>query len=380
MSEPYVVEPDVGFIGEMQELGGGDLKKCFQCATCSVACPIAPDDSPFPRKEMIAASWGLKDRVVNNEDVWLCHNCGDCSDLCPRGAKPGDVLAAARQYALLEFAPFKGVGKMVTDPKKLPILFAIPAVIFVVMGMITGLLDFTPESKHGVLAHADFFSTWLVDMIMIPTFLWMIYNFAMGLKKFLSAIHQRALAEGRTDIEKIDPAGFVKSVIAVIPGIFTHRKFDECTTNDDRATPHMMVFFGFVGLFIVTNIFFVVMYGFGIHGPYSQLNPVKWLGNISGIALVIGSLLLLKSRMAKKDQASSYKDWQLIWLAFFLGATGMLTQMTRLAGMEVVTYTIYFIHLIFVFSLFAYLPYSKLAHIVYRTAAMAYANYTGRKY
>lgn len=380
MSEPYIVEPDVGFIEEMQELGGSDLKKCFQCATCAVACPIAPDDSPFPRKEMIAASWGLKDKIVNNEDVWLCHNCGDCSDLCPRGAKPGEVLAAARQYALMEFAPFKGFANLVADPKKWPILLVIPAVLFVVMGMITGLLDFTPESSHGVLAHTDFFSVWLVDMIMIPAFLWMAYNFAMGLKKFLGAIHERALAEGRTDIEKIDPAGFIKSLIAVIPGILTHRKFDECTTNNDRTTPHMMVAFGFVGLFIVTSIFFVVAYGFGIHGPYSQLNPVKWLGNISGIALVIGALLMIKNRMAKKDQVSVYKDWQLIVLALALGATGMLTQMTRLAGMAGMTYTIYFIHLLFVFSLFAYLPYSKLAHIVYRTVAMAYANYTGRKF
>ena len=54
MADAYVVEPDVGFIKEVKGLGGGDLKKCFQCATCSVACPIAPDNKPFPRKEMIA--------------------------------------------------------------------------------------------------------------------------------------------------------------------------------------------------------------------------------------------------------------------------------------------------------------------------------------
>ena len=96
MADAYVVEPDVGFINEVKALGGGDLKKCYQCATCSVACPIAPDNKPFPRKEMIAASWGLKDKLVGNGDIWLCHNCGDCTTLCPREAKPGDVLAAIR--------------------------------------------------------------------------------------------------------------------------------------------------------------------------------------------------------------------------------------------------------------------------------------------
>jgi len=57
MADTYLVEPDIGFIKELAERGGQDLKKCFQCATCSVACKIAPEDKPFPRKEMIAASW-----------------------------------------------------------------------------------------------------------------------------------------------------------------------------------------------------------------------------------------------------------------------------------------------------------------------------------
>ena len=130
MADKYLVEPDVGFIKEIEEYGGGSLKKCFQCATCSVACPISPDTKPFPRKEMIAASWGLKDKLVGNGDIWLCHNCGDCSTLCPRGAKPGDVLSAVRAYAVSEYATPKVVAKAVQDPKKLPMLLAIPAIIF----------------------------------------------------------------------------------------------------------------------------------------------------------------------------------------------------------------------------------------------------------
>jgi quinone-modifying oxidoreductase subunit QmoC len=91
MADTYVIEPDLDFIKDIGALGGEDLKKCYQCATCSVACPISPDTKPFPRKEMIAASWGLKDKLVGNADIWLCHNCGDCSTRCPREAKPGDV-------------------------------------------------------------------------------------------------------------------------------------------------------------------------------------------------------------------------------------------------------------------------------------------------
>jgi quinone-modifying oxidoreductase subunit QmoC len=377
MSDAYLVEPDMGFIKEVAALGGGDLKKCYQCATCSVVCPISPDNKQFPRKEMIAASWGLKDKLVGNADIWLCHNCGDCSTRCPRGAKPGDVLSAIRAYAVSEYAIPKALGKAVNDPKKLPILMGIPVVIFIVLGLITGLLHFAPGGDE--IVHSHFFSSWLVDMIMIPAFIWAAAVFALGLKRFLADIHANALLDGKTDKKSIDPLEFAKAFLRTIPTILKHDKFNECTENRERSTAHMMVLFGFIGLFIVTNIFFVVLYVFQIHGPYSQLNPVKWLANFSGVALVIGSALMIKNRLSQKDSVSSYKDWSLLGLALGLGLTGMLTEMTRLGGLAGISYAMYFIHLIFIFCLFAYLPFSKLAHLVYRTVAMTYAEYANRK-
>jgi quinone-modifying oxidoreductase subunit QmoC len=383
MADRYLIEPDVNFINEVAGLGGEDLKKCFQCATCSVACPISPENKPFPRKEMIAASWGLKDKLVGNGDIWLCHNCGDCSTLCPRGAKPGDVLAAIRQYAITEYATPKALGKAVNDPKKLPLLLAIPAALFIVVGLLLKLfgvdwLNFDPGGDE--IVHAHFFSSWLVDAMMIPASLWAVAVFGLGLKRFLADIHANALAEGKTDKETIDPVGFVQALIRVVPTILKHEKFNECSENKDRSTAHMMVFFGFIGLFIVTSIFFVVLYVFQTHGPYSQMNPVKWLANIAGVSLVIGSSLMIKNRLAKKnDQVSTYQDWFLIGLALALGLSGMLTEMTRLGGMAGISYFLYFLHLVLVWSLFVYVPFTKLAHIVYRTVSMTYAEYGNRK-
>ena len=115
MAETHLIEPDLNFIKEVGALGGEDLKKCYQCASCSVACKISPDTRPFPRKEMIAASWGLKDKLVSNSDIWLCHNCGDCSTICPREAKPGDVLAAVRSYAIEEYSRPKALAQAMND-------------------------------------------------------------------------------------------------------------------------------------------------------------------------------------------------------------------------------------------------------------------------
>jgi quinone-modifying oxidoreductase subunit QmoC len=108
---------------------------------------------------------------------------------------------------------------------------------------------------------------------------------------------------------------------------------------------------------------------------------VKWLANISGVALVIGSGLMIKNRLAKKEeQPSFYKDWYILGTVFALGVTGLLTEMTRLAGSAFLAYGIYYLHLIAIFNLFLFLPYSKMAHLVYRLVAMGYADYGKRQY
>src|SRR6056297_1381443 len=183
MSANYIPQPDLEFIAEIRGLGGETLKKCYQCATCSVACPIAPEGSPFPRKEMIAASWGLKDKLISNGDIWLCHNCGDCTDMCPRGAAPGDVMAAVRAAAITEYAQPKALAKAVNDPKKLPWLLGIPAIWFAILAYITmahedvmtklfnvfGIAwSHAHDGAEHVIAHANFFSTWFVDLTFVP--------------------------------------------------------------------------------------------------------------------------------------------------------------------------------------------------------------------
>lgn len=401
MSANYIPQPDLGFIAEIRGLGGETLKKCYQCATCSVACPIAPEDSPFPRKEMIAASWGLKDKLIGNADIWLCHQCGDCTDMCPRGAAPGDVLAAIRSAAITEYATPKALAKAVNDPSKLPLLLGIPAAWFALLAIITtafggimekifhflfgdalgGRLHWShahPGSEH-VIAHSNFVSTWFVDMTFVPIAIFATGVFFLALKRFIVDIHDNAVLEGKTDKTSLDYKALLQSVINVIPMVLKHDKFNQCEANKDRATPHMMVLFAFIGLAIVTAVCGIMLYVGGYAGPYPQLNPIKWLANIAGVALVIGSGMMIKNRLTNKTQITAYKDWFILIVVFALGLSGMLTEMARLAGVAWISYFFYWIHLIAIFELFMFLPYSKMAHIVYRTVAMGYADYANRK-
>ena len=116
---PRLVEPDLGLVEELAAFGAKDFKKCYQCATCSVSCSLSPDRDPFPRKEMLWAKWGLKDRLLKDADVWTCYYCGDCSTRCPRGAesrRDDDGAAPLPHHpvrldgALQALLPLRGLG------------------------------------------------------------------------------------------------------------------------------------------------------------------------------------------------------------------------------------------------------------------------------
>ncbi len=115
--------------------------------------------------------------------------------------------------------------------------------------------------------------------------------------------------------------------------------------------------------------------------PYPLLDPMKILGNISALVLISGIFLVISNRLKNTEKAGkgSYYDWLFISIVLAIVVSGILTELLRLAGIAVLAYPVYFIHLVVVFFLFAYAPYSKMAHMVYRTTALVFAKYSGRE-
>ena len=50
MSQALLLKPDRKFVEDIVKSGGGDLKKCYQCATCSVVCELSTETAPFPNR------------------------------------------------------------------------------------------------------------------------------------------------------------------------------------------------------------------------------------------------------------------------------------------------------------------------------------------
>jgi len=363
MVEGNLIKPNLKFVKQIISAGGCSLKKCYQCATCSVICKLSTDNNPFPRKEMIWAQWGLKKKLITNPDIWLCYQCSDCTVYCPRGAKPSEVMAGIRRLVISYYSFPKFLGNMVADVKYLPLLIAFPVVLFLAILGFTGHLNI----PSGEIVFSKFMPHLYVDAVFIPTALFALLAFSIGISRYWNDMQVNSPPKSKI--------GIVPSLISAIVEILTHTRFNKCELNNSRAIGHLGVFYGFVGLAITTGLAGFYLYILHMESPYPLLSPLKIMGNISAIALFVGCTLVIINRIKNKEQASigTYFDWVLILVIYTVVISGILTELIRLADIAILAYPIYFIHLVAVFFLFFYAPYSKLAHLLYRTAAMVYA-------
>jgi len=376
--EATILKPDVDFIRRVKDAGGDTLKKCYQCATCSVVCNLSPEKNPFPRKQMVMAQWGMKDQLLGDPSIWLCHQCNDCSIQCPRQAKPGDVFASLRAIAFQHFAFPSFMGKALASRSALPLLFLVP--MLVLLGL---MIAANPNLSYifqfsGEVDYARFIPHGLLEMLFIGGNVLIFAFAAVGLLRFWNGL--------KNHNPKGEGSGFVPSLIATVFEIAGHTKFTKCEANRPRYLGHMLLFYGTIGAAITAGLalfFTVILHKLGssfyLTSPIDFPNPIKILGIASGIAMFIGGCILISRRRSGKDEVggSGYDDWLFLNVIFLVGLTGLLSWILRLIGVPIIAYINYYVHLVLVFFLLWYAPYSKFAHMFYRTLALVYAKGAG---
>lgn len=367
MANEFIAEPDLQFTKDLIRAGGNDLKKCYQCATCSVACRVSPDNSPYPRKEMIWAQWGLKDKLLNDPDVWLCHQCNDCSTQCPRGANPGDVLKAVRKMNIEKHSWPSFMGKLVGEPPLFVLTLGIPVVIvlLVLFGLNNGF-----RLPEGQVHYGKFIDYLHIQVVYTLALLFAVVSIAISLKNYWLSLNLHSTVEGKGPRQP-----FIPALVDALKEILPHTRFKDCEANNIRYSAHLMAFWGMIGLFVTTGIvaFMIDILHLAPPSRGGPLTiPIKILGNVSAIAFVVGLTIMVVRRLTNPDQAglSSYFDWFFLLIIFGTGATGLLTELFRWGGSVPGAYGLYTLHLMFILALFLYLPFSKFAHLGYRTVAI----------
>jgi len=95
-----IEEPNEEFSKAIAKAGGENLHFCFQCGTCTASCPVFKSEENYsPRLIMRLTALGLINRVLYSNLIWLCATCYSCTERCPRGIRPTEVIRAIRNMA-----------------------------------------------------------------------------------------------------------------------------------------------------------------------------------------------------------------------------------------------------------------------------------------
>lgn len=328
---------------------------------------------------MIKAQWGMKKELLASCDIWLCHQCRDCTTYCPRGAKPSEVLSAIRRLAIIHYGFPRFLARWVNQPKFLPLLLLIPSLLlgFALLAReeIEKSLGISEQiSQKIVYASTTIFPHWLLNTLFASLSILVFIALLVGIIRFWGAMKS-------ADKGRLPTKGITSSILVALKNIIMHNNFAQCSTENLRFLSHRCVFFGFIALSVVAIWVITApinpLFQKGLVYPFNFFSPLKIIANLGGVALIGGCLLMIFNRL-KQGNTSTYFDWAFMGTLFCVAASGFMTEFLHYARVDEIRYPVYFAHLVFVFMLFVQLPYSKLAHMIYRTIALVYAEYSGR--
>jgi quinone-modifying oxidoreductase subunit QmoC len=140
----------------------------------------------------------------------------------------------------------------------------------------------------------------------------------------------------------------------------------------------MLVFFGF-GLLILVTLYAILAIKLNNY-PLPLTDPFKMAGNLASLMIYTGLGIMVFERIFNRKVfgKNGYTDWFLLVAIALLTLSGTLVELARFGDWGM-AYHLYFFHLVAVWFVIMYLPFTKLGHIFYRTTALLYARSIGRK-
>jgi heterodisulfide reductase subunit C len=80
--------------------GTAGVADCFTCGECSSACPVSGERSAFdPRFIFRMVNLGLQEELLQSPSIWLCLECGRCTDACTQKVDGCLMIARLRELA-----------------------------------------------------------------------------------------------------------------------------------------------------------------------------------------------------------------------------------------------------------------------------------------
>lgn len=322
----------------------------------------------------------------------LCHNCGACLHAC-QYAPPHEfavnvpqAMAKVRLKTYSDYAwpqAFAGAYKSNGLVASLALAFGL-ALFFIIAAWMKQPLWHAPSlGGAGGNFYAVFPHSLMVNVFGI-VFGFAVLALGIGLwrfwkEQFLEQNRPPALTKAAPSAMQliVNQGALLEASQATLSLKYLDGGHGEGCHNDDerwtklRRVFHHFTFYGFMLCFAATSVATLYHYAFGWVAPYGYASLPKLLGITGGIGLLIGpaGLFWLKRKRHPMhgDKDQNPMDYGFISLLFAVSLTGLALMLWRDSGAMALLLCI---HLGCVMALFLTLPYGKMAHGFYRSAAL----------
>jgi quinone-modifying oxidoreductase, subunit QmoC len=360
---------------DLKNFGVEDAAACFNCGNCTAVCSLSSEAVPFPRKVIRYLQLGLKDKLFESPEPWLCYYCGDCSETCPRQANPGEVMMGLRRY-LTSLYDWTGISRRFYTSKAFEVFAILVVAALVGLGfylfhgpMLTDRVALNVFAPNTVIEILD-----LIMLVVLSFFLlsnaYRMFKAVMGDPAQYPALTFAEKQQVQNRLVRGVPVSiYLSEAKEFVVQFFTQKKFAACGTASQRTQwiNHLLIMTGYS---IVFALVVVGIRWFQRDEIYPLWHPIRILGYYATFAILYGTTIAIRGRLKKSKTVYAHShssDWAFLILLWLTAFSGILIHAGRLLELPMTTYLIYVIHMmIAVPMLVIEVPFAKWTHQLYR--------------
>ena len=303
----------------------------------------------------------------------MCYYCGECTATCPRQADPGEFMAAARRYAIARYDRL-GLARLLSTSGTFTVLFL--ALLAVALGLFL-------DAFHGPMPRDSLrlFAFIPAEVIHIMGVTAGVIVILMGISGVIRMMAHIGKETGRPEGVRLN---WLPALWETVREVFGQQRYRRDCEAYRPVQPwyiqkwfiHASMLWGFMGLFLATALdYLLILLGAKPTGTWVPIwYPTRLLGTLAGAMLVYGVTVAIVKRMRKTDEAATYStpsDWAFLVLLWLGGMSGFALEVAiYLPQPYGWSYWMLLVHLVVVLELLVLLPFTKFAHVLYRTMAL----------
>lgn len=358
----FPLHSDPTLLADIRQYGSFDTTGCYQCGSCTVSCELVSDSVSFPRKSIRYALLGLRKPLLQSLEPWVCHDCGDCSLVCPRQAEPRISMITLRRFLSAQYEWTGLASKLLQSTSwylgsllSVAVLTLLLIVGYHLWYVGMGARDFT-TTPLGLDHMFPIMTYYTLTVILLPLLL---------LLSRIIRIWRLTMAGERIPASCYAREAWVYVYESVVQPLM-------------RKCPEHRRWFGHeflaVGTVMMLTIKVFGLRWFQTDNIYRLYNPQRWVGYLAAgfILYGIGDIFVGRWRANKEIyKETHFHDLVFPVLILSTALTGLAAHILRYSGFGLACHYAYALHVVIATPMLVIeMSFGKWAHMVYRPLAL----------